>query len=144
MTNPQKWTKYDLRDDGTKNSDYDELTSDQVNRKAAFEFLNRIRTESRDQEITPTNDDIRERSMKFKRPLKSKVIREERVVAGEDRSHVVSGRQRDSRAHPVSSGTRVMPEYVVGTKQQHALRPVRRGRKGGGGEWIDVHIVDVK
>ena len=124
VTNPQKWTKYDLRDDGTKNSDYQGLTSDQVNRKAAFEFLNRIRTESRDQEITPTSDDVRERSMKFKRPLRSKVIREE-VVVGED-SHVVSGRQRDSGAHPVSSGTRVMPEYVVGAKQQHAPRPVRR------------------
>ena len=81
-------------------------------------------TESRDQEVTPTSDDVMERSIKFKRPLKSKVIREE-VVAGED-SHVVSQRQCDSGAHPVSSGTQVMPEYVVGAKQQHASQPVRR------------------
>ena len=125
VTNPQKWTKYDLRDDGTKNSDYEGLTSDQVNRKAAFKFLNRIRTESRDQEITPTSDDIKERSMKFKKPLRSKVIREE-VVGGADCSVVSLGRQRDSGTHQVSSGTRVMPEYVVGAKQQHAPRPVRR------------------
>ena len=57
VRNPRKWTKYDLSDDGTHNSEYEGLSSDQLNRRAAFEFLNQLRgkeLKSCDQETSPS------------------------------------------------------------------------------------------
>ena len=50
---PKKWTEYDLRDDGTQAGELKELNSDQVNKHAAFQFLQELRSRSASQDSTP-------------------------------------------------------------------------------------------
>ena len=109
MAHPKKWTKYDLSDDGSKNSDFEGLTSDQVNRKAAFEFLDALK--HKDSETTPSDTSL---PLKFKRPAKPRVVKEVTSHGGSQSS--VSGHSSSGGAAAV-----VMPEYVVGAKQQRTV-----------------------
>lgn len=119
VVHPKKWTKYDLTDDGTKNSDFKGLTSDQVNRKAAFEFLNTLKhkdSETTPSETTPAGTSL---PVKFKKP--SKVVKEVSKEPGHDTCQPAS----TGSSGPHGSGAMVMPEYVVGAKKQQRPTPNR-------------------
>lgn len=128
VTHPQNWTKYDLSDDGTQNSEYEGLSSDQLNRRAAFEFL-QLRSkeeESRDQDTTPTSaSSSRCGQLNFKKPRseKNKDLKLTRKTVDE------GGHQ--NTAH-YQSGALRMPEYVVGSKQARDRLSVRKASQPEG------------
>ena len=133
VVHPKKWTKYDLSDDGTKNSDFKGLSSDQVNRKAAFEFLNTLKhkdSETTPSETTPTDTSL---PLKFKKP--SKVMKE---VSKETKDH---DHDHQSVSGPHSSGAMLMPEYVVGAKkQQRPARPTAQASRSSASSVMLSHL----
>ena len=71
IKNPHRWKKYDLIDDGTGTAGYKGLSDEQINSKAAFEFLSKLH-----QNQTISIEQEREKMLKsedklvFKKPLK--------------------------------------------------------------------------
>lgn len=116
--NPNKWTKYDLTNDGTKGLRRSGMSTDQVNKYAAFEFLKKqkeLRKEKSD------GEDEREEEtggkMLFKKPAKKESVRGGEI---EKRSGALGG----------GAGVSVMPEYVVGRRNNEEEEDKgRRGRK---------------
>ena len=76
VTAPKKWTRYDLTEDGTNKHGYEGMNDDQVNRKAAFDFLNELSRRNTqpaaDEQPTDLNHKIT-----FKKPTSS-----QRVISG--------------------------------------------------------------
>lgn len=133
VRNPRKWTKYDLSDDGTNNSEYEGLNSDQLNRRAAFEFLHQLRgkeLESCDQETPPSGSRDGEKSQVTFKPKRQGISHD--VKQGP--IHRGPGDQTD-KAH-YQSGVLRMPEYVVGSKQQRK-HPLAKKTLSGGSEELN-------
>ena len=120
--NPQKWTEYDLSEDGT--SSLGGLSSEQINKRAAFEFLDELkRKRSETQTIGGDSEKISSDPSKitFKKPRKISQRTSDDVAR---RSHDVPGGSHDHRelSHDHASqggggaGVVKMPEYEVGCK----------------------------
>ena len=128
--NPQKWTDYDLSEDGT--SSLGGLSSEQINKRAAFELLNELKSKrSETQSATADSETMSSDPSKitFKKPRKvsqrtsDDVARRSHDVARG--SHDVPGGSHDhmelSHDHASQGGGGAgvvkMPEYEVGSKQ---------------------------
>ena len=73
LKNPNKWTKYDLVDDGTSHrAGYEGLNDDQVNRKAALDFIHSLRQHKAPPTETGRHDDSSDGKITFKRPSRVK------------------------------------------------------------------------
>ncbi len=103
---PAKWTKYDLRDDGTEQ--LAGLSAEQANRKVAYQFLNQLKKSNQ-----PEEDDLqdtKDTKIVFKRPTRSKDAVEKSVS---EVNETGGSKERQNDVSAVTS-VRVMPEYVVG------------------------------
>lgn len=73
LKNPNKWTKYDLVDDGTSHrAGYEGLNDDQVNRKAALDFIHSLRQHKAPPTETGRHNDSSDGKITFKRPSRVK------------------------------------------------------------------------
>ena len=64
---PKKWTRYDLTEDGTNKQDFEGMNDDQVNRKAAFDFLNELSRRNIQSDVDEQPTDLN-RKVTFKKP----------------------------------------------------------------------------
>lgn len=64
---PKKWTRYDLTEDGTNKQGYEGMNDDQVNRKAAFDFLNELSRRNTQSDPDEQATDLN-RKITFKKP----------------------------------------------------------------------------
>ena len=106
--NPKKWTKYDLKDDGTKG--LKGMSADEVNRHAAFEFLHELKERNTVGDDTPLGDSQNSvesvaSKITFKKPSSKK-------TAGGVLTRVQGGDSIQLDCH--GSGVLRMAEYVVG------------------------------
>jgi len=130
VVNPAKWTKYDLTNDGTKELRRSGMNAEQVNKYAAFEFLNTLK---KNEDEVDSMGNINEGGeagssgkVVFKKPTRKMVPGEKN--AGEDRG----GRKEGGGGRFVggaAAGVAVMPEYVVGREKKLAGGNERKGKK---------------
>ncbi len=97
---PSKWTKYDLRNDGTEH--LAGLSAEKANRQVAYQFLNELKksNQTKEEDLQDTKDT----KIVFKRPARSRDHSDSEDKLVEDTES--SKERQDS--------VRVMPEYVVG------------------------------
>ena len=95
MKHPERWTKYDLKEDGTEKMK--DMSADQVNKAAALQFLQdrRSSTACEDKHLIESN-------VTFQKPKNNK-----RVIT------------TSTNASKVTGNVHVMPEYEVGKKNEH-------------------------
>ena len=120
VVNPSKWTKYDLAEDGTKQLRKSGMSAEQVNKYAAFEFLNELKNKEHEHsnEENQTKDAEIEGKMVFKKPTRNMVKEsaEKRMTGGDG-------------GFGGGAGLCVMPEYVVGGEKAADGKMTRQGRK---------------
>ena len=92
IKHPEKWTKYDLKEDGTEQMEG--MSADQMNRAAALQFLQE-RQSLADSELT-------DEKVMFRRPKNSK--------------RVLSNTSTDTTTR--AGGIHVMPEFQFGKKRE--------------------------
>lgn len=139
VRNPSKWTKYDLKEDGSQV--LRGMSQDQVNKYAAFQFLDEIQkrkspsslTAQRSDETGNAESDKSDEVTKvvFKRPSKSvsRVGKKSREGDGV-RSEGGESNTRGHEGHSASGeGGIKMAEYVVGSKAAAQLHRERRRQK---------------
>ena len=68
VKNPDKWIKYDLKEDGTENFDQTTLSDDQKNRQTAYQFLEELRS----RKSHPNEEEKPYDKIVFKKPNKLK------------------------------------------------------------------------
>ena len=96
MKHPERWTKYDLKEDGTESMK--NVSADQVNKVAAFQFLQKRRG-SFESETTL----LTEEKLTFKKPKNKKLV-----------TPILTKSTRSS-----AGNAHVMPEYEVGEKREY-------------------------
>ena len=129
VRNPSKWTKYDLKEDGSQV--LRGMSEDQVNKYAAFEFLDQVKKRKimsgleQSGDTDPDEEEIASESAKvvFKKP-KRKVGRSEHKESL-DRDRTVDTQQ----SHVGSGGGVKMAEYVVGSKAAARLQRERKQKR---------------
>ena len=130
MRNPSKWTKYDLKDDGSQV--LRGMSQDQVNKYAAFQFLDEVKKRKESSglehvdEHDASNDECNDSSVStkvvFKKPSKTRNLasgRQGNEDGESDEVNVVSNQLG------LSGGVK-MAEYVVGSKTAAQIHRERR------------------
>ena len=134
VKNPSKWTKYDLKEDGSQV--LRGMNQDQVNKYAAFQFLDEIKkrkvtsslTEHDDETVTEGSDNSAETTkVVFKKPSKGASRTGQQGRAEGVRSEDGTLEMRGQEGH--SGGGLKMAEYVVGSKAAAQLHRVRERRQ---------------
>ena len=130
VKNPSKWTKYELKDDGSEV--LRGMSQDQVNKYAAFQFLDEVKkrkmsTRLQQDSEDSTTDDSTDSVAKvvFKKPLKNPDRFGKQANSTEDGTMVDI--TQSSRAD--SEGGIKTAEYVVGSKTAAQLHKERRQKK---------------
>ena len=108
---PSKWTKYDLKDVGT--SEMSGMTDEQVNRHAAYQFLDDLKQ----QRQTRENDegDMTGSKVVFKKPTR-RAEKDSRISPTNTHSNKMSSKETMVTTFTPGSSIRTLPEYVVGVK----------------------------
>ena len=138
VRNPSKWTKYDLKEDGSQV--LRGMSQDQVNKYAAFQFLDEIKkrklsssrtTHSNETGNTESENSAETTKVVFKKPSKSvsrtgKQSRTRDGVKSEDEDLKMRGQE----SHGASGGGGIkMAEYVVGSKAAAQIHRERRQKR---------------
>ncbi len=111
VKNPFKWTKYDLTDDGTRELRKSGMSADQVNKYAAFEFLNTLKKK---EDVKDEAEVISEGGkVVFKKPTRREEKETAKVPA-----------VRDGGGFGAGAGVRIMEKYEVGGEK------VKEGKSG--------------
>lgn len=123
--NPSKWTKYNLANDGTKGLLSSGMSSDQINKYAALEFLKKRKGLRRESEGDEEEEKEEESGGKmiFKKPAKKDSMRGR--CEGVEEEEGKSGRGGLGGG----AGVCMMPEYNVGWKEEEGKGNKGRGRK---------------
>ena len=127
VVNPAKWTKYDLTNDGTKDLKRSGMNAEQVNKHAAFEFLNALRKDDDDNNEGSVEEGEAESGGKvvFRKPTR-KMAQGGNNIGGDQGGRDGGG----GRFVGGVTGMSVMPEYVVGReKPAGGKERERKGRK---------------
>ena len=140
VKNPAKWTMYDLSDDGTENLSEDGLSDDQVNKRAAFQFLEKMKKLKADRDPENSESDVSDsksrhgESSSHSSSASHKLIfhKPEQLTTAEGGS---PGEQPRLKSTGCSSSAVVrMPEYVVGGKDSSRRKRPKLKVVGRGGE----------
>jgi len=109
VLHPEKWTKYSLEEDGSEH--LGRLNPNEVNRHAAFSFLNELKDRKRsiDKDKNTTEKDSSSQEKQSEKHSFTKASERTTQSSSEDHRPQESSKQ----------GVNVMPEYVVGQTKQH-------------------------
>ena len=128
VTNPSKWKKYNLSDDGTKGLKKSGMSAEQVNRLAAFQFLEEIKKQKQGSHSDGGggNGDESEVGKEegkviFKKPTKKTSRERQRSPPS-----TASGNMMEVTTGGVGGSVVMMPEYVVGGKEGRERKRKRR------------------
>lgn len=130
---PSKWTKYDLRDDGTK--ELAGLSAEQVNRKVAYQFLNQLKKSSEHKE--EDLQDAKDAKIVFKRPKRSRDNTDAKITPESELNETGGNKERQNDMSVTS--VRMMPEYVVGVSGGRKRQPSKTG-SGSGSKSDDTKV----
>ena len=140
VRNPSKWTKYDLKEDGSQV--LRGMSQDQVNKYAAFQFLDEIKKRKSSSSLTThgnetdnieSDNSSETTKVVFKKPSRSASrtgkhsrTRSRDGVKSEDEDLKMRGQE----GHGASGGEGIkMAEYVVGSKAAAQLQRERRQKR---------------
>ena len=135
LSNPAKWTKYDLKDDGTGN--WKGLSEDQKNSHAAFQFLDELKERKHD-----VDTDDREGGAAVKVQFRKPRTPSKDHSHAKDTEHPPSAIHTEQSTTPSGSshgttaghGVFKMAEYVVGSKAPQQRKQPRLSVMGEGDE----------
>lgn len=118
MRHPKKWTRYNLDDDGSQHSAYKGLNDEQINRKAALDFIHKLR-----QDKTTTSVDEKSVEPSDKIVFKKPIIRPQNKHTDHPTNRGGGGVHYEGTIHK-------MPEYFVGlTAQKSSQKPPKSSFK---------------
>ena len=132
--NPHKWKKYDLTDDGSESLSLAGLSDEQINKRAAFQFLSNLKSRKREEEgesMEVEEMDSNTKTIVFKKPkTKPKAATDTKDSQTPQLHSATDSDTRTSTGTDSSTGDKgsykggvyVMPEYSVGSSDRRTTK----------------------